>query len=59
MTDKKTYEQARIAGQCARAAGRPRDSGPRYALGVEGAMLSEVWREGWDSKDVEIKGSRK
>ena len=59
MTTKQKYEQARLAGQYARAACRPRDSGPRYALGAEGALLSEVWREGWDSKDAEIKESRK
>lgn len=57
--NKSQYEQARLAGQAARSAGRPRDAGPIFALGAEGAMLREVWREGWDDRDAEIKGGRK
>lgn len=59
MTTKAEYEQAKIAGASARAAGRPRDSGPVYALGAAGAMLREAWLSAWDDKDAEIRGSRK
>lgn len=59
MTTKAQYEQARLAGQSARSAGRGRDSGPVYALGAEGAMFREAWRSGWEDRDQEIKERKK
>lgn len=57
--DKQQYEQAKVAGQSARNAGRPRDTCPIYALGADGAMLREAWQTAWDDRDAEIKGGRK
>lgn len=57
--DKQQYEQARVAGQSARNAGRPRDTCPIYALGAAGAMLREAWQDSWDERDAEIKRGKK
>ncbi len=47
------YENARLAGHRARQASKKRDDSPKYAMGEEGALLREAWREGWDEADEE------
>ncbi|CAD7379589.1 DNA-directed RNA polymerase subunit K/omega [Xanthomonas arboricola] len=47
------YENARLAGHRARQASKKRDDSPKYAMGEEGALLREAWREGWDEADAE------
>lgn len=51
---KQQYEQARLAGRQARESGRGMYDGPKYAMGAEGAMLREAWRDGWQSRDSEL-----
>lgn len=51
------FEQARIAGQTARQAGRGRDKCPLYGMGEESQKLREAWYEGWDEADSERKAA--
>ncbi|MEE7545746.1 hypothetical protein HF319_00640 [Xanthomonas sp. Kuri4-1] len=47
------YERARLAGYYARQAGKKRDDSPRFAMGEDGALLREAFRDGWDEADEE------
>lgn len=55
--DQRKYEQARIAGQTARQAGRGRDKCPLYGMGAESQKLREAWYAGWDAADDERKAA--
>jgi len=50
---KQQHEQARLAGEMARRAGRGRDKCPLYAMGADGQKLREAWYAGWDAANEE------
>ncbi len=54
---KQQYEQARLAGENARRAGRGRDKCPLYGMGQDGRAMQDAWYAGWDSVDSERKAA--
>lgn len=48
---KQELGQARLNGEAARRAGRPRCQGDWKHGGVRAEQLSEAWLEGWDAED--------
>lgn len=51
------WEQARLAGENARRAGRGREKCPLYGMGDDGRALQEAWLSGWESADDERKAA--
>lgn len=45
------YLQAEQAGETARQSGKKRDQSPLYAMGEDGELLREAWRNGWDAEN--------
>lgn len=52
------YEQAQQAGCYARQAGRKLDACPLFAMGKDGDLLREAWRQGWQDEDARRAGRK-
>lgn len=51
-------EQARLNGEAARRAGRPRSQSDWKHGGERAELLSEAWLDGWDNEDYRRRAKR-